>query len=213
MYEKLNQASHDHLDEQSLKKSSVIFRGEKSLTDYQQRINDASYALCQGNPALLLGKKGDLLELARAKVHEDGYSYKKGHSRSKKYKHIEGDEPAVKRVKINAAERQRRIAELSEEISELSKRIAFKDRRIEEATMNRNFRVCDDLASEVSELKAHRRELNAELAGFQQKAKKATYYSKSRKKQQTSTEHTGDDGDKSDAEEVEVIGEGVNESF
>ena len=80
-------------------------------------------------------------------------------------------------------QRHRRIGELSEEISELNKRITFKERRIEEATINRNFRVCDDLASEVSELKAHRRQLSAELATFQKKSKKAAYYSESKKKQ------------------------------
>ena len=61
-----------------------------------------------------------------------------------------------------AAERQRRIGELSEEISELSKRIAFKDRIIEEATAF----VCVMTLPEVSELKAHCRQLNEELAGF-----------------------------------------------
>ena len=77
------------------------------MTEYQKRINNASYVLCQGDPGLLLGKKGDLLGLARAKVHEDGYVYKKGHTRSKKYRPAQCDEPAVKRVKVCAAERQR----------------------------------------------------------------------------------------------------------
>ena len=56
---------------------------------------------------------------------------------------------------------QRRIVELTEEISELSRRITFKDRRIEEASLSRNYRVCDELSAEVSELKARRKELNA----------------------------------------------------
>lgn len=154
-----------------------------------------------------------MFELARAKVHEDGYNYKKGHSRSKKHQTVvEGDEPAVKRVKVNAEERQRRIAELTEEISELNRRMTFKERRIEEATLSRNFRACDDLASEVSELKSRRKELNAELAKFQQKAKKATYYTKRKQAPHTSTKDT-EDGDKNNAEEVEVVGEGESESF
>ena len=212
MYEKLNPASPNELSEEVLKKSSVIFQGGQKLTDYQKRINDASFSLCQGNPALLLGKKGDILELARAKVHQDGYNYKKGRSRSKKHQPMAGDEPAVKRVIVNAEQRQHRIAELTEEISELNKRITFKERRIEEATLSRNYRACDDLASEVSELKAQRRELNAELAIFQQKAKKATYYTKRKQTPHTSTEDA-DDGDKSDAEEVLLVGEGEGESF
>ena len=116
----------------------MIFQEGHPLTDYQKRINDVSYSLCLGNPSLLLGKKGDILDLARAKVHEDGYIYKKGHSRSKKYQtETEGSEPAVKHAKVNAEERQCRIAELTDEISELSRRIIFKERRIEEATLSR----------------------------------------------------------------------------
>ena len=208
MCEKINEkVSHvNELNEELIKKSSMIFQGEQKLTDYQKRINDAGYSLCQGNPTLLLGKKGDLLELARAKVHEDGYNYKKGHSRSKKHQSmVEGSEPAVKRAKVNAEERQRRLAELTEEISELSKRITFKERRIEEATLSHSFRVCDDLASEVSELKARRRELTAELAKFQQNAKKATYYARRKQTHQT------EDADVNDAEDA--VGEDESESF
>ena len=193
----------------------MIYQEGRTLTDYQQRINDASYSLCLANPALLLGKKGDIYDLARAKVHEDGYNYKKGRSRSKKHQTVvEGDEPAVKRVKINAEERQRQISELTEEISELSRRITFKERRIEDATLSRNYRACDDLAAEVSELKARRKELNAELAKFQQKAKKAKNYIKRKQTPTTSTDNAplGDTNAEGDPE-VEVIGEGESKSF
>ena len=88
MYEKVNQASCNELDEEAIKKSSVIFQSRRILTDYQKWINNASFHLCQGNPALLLGKKGEIFELARAKVHEDGYNYKKGRSRSKKHQPV-----------------------------------------------------------------------------------------------------------------------------
>ena len=74
VYEKVNQASCNELNEEAIKKSSEIFQGKWKLTDYHKLINDASFHLCQGNPALLLGKKGDNFELARAKVHEDGYN-------------------------------------------------------------------------------------------------------------------------------------------
>ena len=101
---------------------------------------------------------------------------------------------------------------MSEEISELNKRIVFKERRIEEATINRNFRVCDDLASEVSELKAHRRQLNAELATFQKKSKKAAYYSESKKKKQSSHSSTDCAGEKDD-QPGEVEADEPSQSF
>lgn len=63
----------------------------------------------------------------------------------------------------------------------------------------------------MSELKAWRRELNAGLTKFQQKAKKATYYAKRMQTSYTFTEDI-EDGDKSDAEKVLVVDEGESES-
>ena len=119
----------------------------------------------------------------------------------------------MKRAKVNAEERQRQIVELTEEISELSRRITFKDRRIEEASLSRNYRVCDELSAEVSELKARRKKLNAELAKFQQKDKKAKYYVKRKQTPNSSVEDTevGDNNSSTDLE-VEVV-DGDSESF
>ena len=85
---------------------------------------------------------------------------------------MKGDEQAVKHVKTNAEERQCRISKSTEEISEFS-RITFIEWRIKDATLSCNYRACDDLAAQVSEVRGHYEELNAELAKFQQKAKKA----------------------------------------
>ena len=126
----------------------------------------------------------------------------------------EDEDEQLEPCNLSLTERQRRIAELMDEISELSRRITFKERRIEEATLSRNYRVCDDLAAEVSELKAQRKELNSELAKFQKKAKKAKYYKERKQLPSTSAEPT-EAGDKSDEEdpEVQVVGEGQSESF
>ena len=64
-----------------MKEKSAIF--SKNPSTYQQAINSARYQLCLNNPSLLLERKGALLEMAKKKVHEAGYLYKKGHSRSK----------------------------------------------------------------------------------------------------------------------------------
>ena len=101
-----------------------------------------------------MGKKGDIYDLART-VHEDGYNNRNGHSQSNKHQTVvKGDEQAVKHVKTNAEERQCRISKSTEEISEFS-RITFIEWRIEDATLSCNYRACDDLAAQVSEVKAH----------------------------------------------------------
>ena len=125
-----------------------------------------------------------LLEMARKKVHESGYCYKKGQTRSKVLNpsSLEVDKPPQpKRQKIEALERQRRIEELKEQISDLNRRIQIKEQRLEQATASRNFKMCDEVATEISELKSQRQELNTELAGLQQKSRKAAEY-RNRKK-------------------------------
>jgi len=72
-----------------------------------------------------LTKRGELLEAARAAVYESGYTYKKGHSRSKRFSSSSSSEPP-KRPKLNQEIRERRIHDLTEEISDLNKRISKK---------------------------------------------------------------------------------------
>ena len=185
------------VDEVFVREKSTIYA--KNPNDYQKAINDASFYLCFNNPSLLFENKGALLEMARKKVHEDGYCYKKGQTRSKALNPSlleEGDQqqPQPKRQKINAYERQRRIKELNDEISGLNRHIQIKEQRLEQATASRNFKACDEVASEISELKSQRRELNTELAGLQQKSKKASQY-QCKKKNATAGDSTTQSGE------------------
>ena len=130
----------------------------------------------------------------KKKVHEDGYCYKKGQTRSKILNPSsleDGEPPQQKRQKINTQERQHRIKELNEEISGIKRHIEIKEQRLDQASSSRNFKVCDEVASEISELKVRRRELDAELAGLQLKSKKAAQYQK-RKKNSAQQESDGD---------------------
>lgn len=52
------------------------------LTSYEEAINNAALQLALENP-LLISKKGDLFDLAKKKLLQDGYRYKRGSSRSK----------------------------------------------------------------------------------------------------------------------------------
>ena len=68
------------IDTESVHSRAKIYASinEDKLTEYQQRVNQASVDLCLKNPSLLMGKKGDLMKMAQEKVHDDGYQYKKG---------------------------------------------------------------------------------------------------------------------------------------
>ena len=186
------------IDERIVKeKSAIKYYMQKNPNNYRKAINKASFELCFNNPSLLLESKGILLELAKKKVHEDGYCYRKDQTRSKVLNPstLEDEPPPPKRKKINAYECQRRIKELDDdELSGLNRHIRIKEQRLEQATASRNFKVCDELASEISELKSQWWELSTELAGFQLKSKKAVQYQNIKKNAaQQHDEHSDSD--------------------
>ena len=123
-------------------------------------------------PQLLLDKGGRLKQ-AQVKVHNDGYAYKKGHSRSQQHTDAAPSPSQPKRVKICKDERERRILDVSEQMGDLDRLIRIKERRIEEATTTRSFAAADQLAKEVRTYKQERVQLRTELAALQKKGKEA----------------------------------------
>ena len=103
-------------------------------------------------------------------VHNDGYAYKKGHSRSQQYSDAAPSQ--TKHVKICKDERDQRIVDISEQMSDLDRLIRIKE-RIEEATTTRSFAAADQLAKEVRTYKQERVQLRTELATLQKKRHKS----------------------------------------
>lgn len=171
------------LDTESIRDKAKIYT-KANLSDYQKRVNDASADLCVRNPSLLLGKKGDLFKLAQEKVYQDGYQYKKGKSRSKRY--LPEDDTQPNRPKLDSNTRRERIMEIQDLISDIDRTIGFKQRRIETAAATRNFKTCDELSQEISSLKSERKEYTAELALLQKKAAKSSWYYKHKEAKGTS---------------------------
>ena len=64
------------------RESRIYKRPDEQLRVFEKHVNEAARDLCLKDPQIL-NKRSTLLELARKKVAEDGYAYKKGHSRSK----------------------------------------------------------------------------------------------------------------------------------
>ncbi|GAA5817737.1 hypothetical protein MFLAVUS_011288 [Mucor flavus] len=65
--------------------SHATIYGKKTsrpLTSYEEAINQAALELALQNP-ILISKKGSLFDLAKKKLLQDGYRYKRGSSRSK----------------------------------------------------------------------------------------------------------------------------------
>ena len=69
--------------------------------------------------------------------------------------------------------RMKRIRDLEEDVVDLNDRITFKEKRREQASNFRNYKVCDQLTEEMSKQK---REREGELRALQQKQRKSLWY-------------------------------------
>ena len=137
-------------------------------------MNEASANLCLQSPNLL-SDRTLLLKECRSVVDEEGYDYKKGKSRSRLLNTSVASEPP-KRKKITEEYRLSRIAELQERIKDITDRLGYKEKRRESASMVRNYKECDQITEQMSELKCERKRLDIELASLNKKQKKSKWY-------------------------------------
>lgn len=129
----------------------------------------------------LLNDRGKLLALARKKVANDGYTFKKGSSRSKSY----GCSQGPKRPRYDEDTREERLKTINDELDDIARIMAFKEKRLSQGEAARNYKLCEQVTEEVMILKSRRRELKAEKRLFDQKAKRCSRR-KSRSKSQSS---------------------------
>ena len=119
----------------------------------------------------LLQRRGDL-SMARKKVAEDGYVFRKGSSRSKVYGSESGSsEPTPKRPKYDSEMRQERMKTIDDELKDVSKLVEFKNTRLAKAELNQKYQLCEQIMEEVMSLKARKRELERERKLFERKQK------------------------------------------
>ena len=167
-----------------MEEASKIFR-KQGVTDYQQKVNSATEKLCVETPSLIRNR-GVLLKRARQSVHESGYLYAKGKSRSK-------DLGTIKTTpNVDRACRLRRLKEL-EDIDSFNKRIMIKEERCKSALAVKNYKLCEQVQEELSYLKQQKKErkrLNVER--LNEKGKKHKWYQKMGS-QASETDRTSDD--------------------
>lgn len=178
------------MEREQIRVEACLFgKSGKPLTAYQEKMNTVAGDFCVRDP-LLLTRKGELLELSRKKLHET-YMYAKGKSRSTKLNPAcrEKDHPA--RIKIERQERQLRIETLNEQIRDSNKHITIKERRMEQAQTVQNFKLCDQLAEEVTKLKGKRHEAHSALRVLERKEKRSNQYQcKKTRKSQADQQHS-----------------------
>ena len=104
--------------------------------------------------------------MARKKIADEGYVFKKGHSWSKVYGDSATAEPAVtpKRPKYDKEMREERLKVIGEELRDISRMLLFKEKRLSQAEAARNYRLCEQ---QMMDLKSKKRELDAEKRLFE----------------------------------------------
>lgn len=140
------------------------------MSNYQKQVNKCAQDIAARDPSLLV-KRGKLLEVAQSAVYNSGYCFKQGYSRSKRF--LDDTREAVKRPKINKEICERQIQNIEGELTDLRQRISFKEKRVNDAENMKNYKVCDEITGEISEIKAKCHELEAELKLLLMKEKRA----------------------------------------
>lgn len=154
-----------------VEESKIYRRPEEQLKDFERRVNEAAKDLCLSDISLL-NKRNVLLKLARKKVAEDGYVFKKGHSRSKIYGQA-ASSSTPKRTKYDEEMRAERLQNIEEELSDISRMLEFKGKRLSQHEAAKNYRSCEQVTEEMMALKERKRELEVEKALFVKKARRA----------------------------------------
>ena len=134
-------------------------------------MNNVAVELCLDEPDLLSSRQ-TLIQRARAKVNST-YHFKKGKSRSVQ---AQSNPQPPKRPKTSETLRSKHIGDLKEDLKDLCDQLVFKEKRREQATMSRNYKVCDQLTEEMSVIKKKKRTCEQELHLWERKQQQANWY-------------------------------------
>ena len=156
---------------------AVIYRKQntRKLSNYHHKMNVASQDLCVVNPGLLKNKIL-LIEKAREKIIANGFEFAKGKSRSKKGLETTKTDPPPKRRRLSMETRSRRLHDIKEDYKDLNDRIKFKEKRISAYENVKDYKRCDELLEEISELKKQKRLLEAEEKNLMRLTAQSKWY-------------------------------------
>ena len=140
-------------------------------------MNEAAKEICVNNPTMLRNR-GRLLEAAKQKVHEGGYAFKKGKSRSKTYGTPYSSQ--AKRTKMTHDVIEDRMKQIEDDLKNKRDLRIYKEKPRTVAETAKNYKLCADITEELGELTRECHILEAELKLLQKKDKRCRRYQQSR---------------------------------
>ena len=107
---------------------------------------------------------------ARKRVHDNEYEYKKGKSRSVQLDHRNSN----KRQKIDASTCTKQLSDLEQRLNNINLSIKMKQNRCQESEKDKNYKLCDELMSDISALLVEQQLIESELSTLKRKEKNRT---------------------------------------
>ncbi|KAF9112886.1 hypothetical protein BGX27_002643 [Mortierella sp. AM989] len=192
---------------------ALIFgkHSSRSLTKYEQAINDAAQRIALDDPSLLT-TKGELCRRAKAKLLEEDYEYKRGRSRSKlpeaqkKKDHKISKERLIQKREANASNaatlRLRRIASLGEHFHRktaerealLANLLHLESPEYRQKHPNTFEVEARNARGDLARVENERQILSKELGSLKNKERKHQWYEKRKR-------HRVDNGDRSEQDD------------
>ncbi|CAG8546050.1 5235_t:CDS:2 [Acaulospora morrowiae] len=167
----------------------------RQLTSYEQAINRAATELALSDPTLV-ANKGALFEKAKAKLLSEGYTYKRGQSRSKL--NPNAPKPGMKTSRANLRlKRNQHAAQTSENriarITELERKLQSKENQYEIAQELKRVKAAqgdteglEKAEMALEELERERNEITKEIASLKSKERKHRWYEQRKKERMDS---------------------------
>ncbi|CAG8650107.1 17183_t:CDS:2, partial [Dentiscutata heterogama] len=171
----------------------------RKLTTYEQAINRAAVELALLDPALV-ANKGTLFEKAKEKLLLEGYTYKRGQSRSKL--NPNAPKPGVKTSRASLIQKRNAHAAQNSEsrnarISELERKLQIKDTQYTVTQELKRLKTGDPDSLEkveltLEEVEKERAEIAKELSILKSKERKHRWYEQKKKERMDSGFDEGD---------------------
>ena len=128
---------------------------------------------------------GELYDKARDAVKAEGYTFKKGYSRSNSSStssDTDSVSPKVKKHNQNKEERKREIDNLSPMLDNVKSHLTIKQKRLEKAKSVSDYKLCDQLTLDVRQLLKEKNDLEGQMSAIQRKEVKSVWYYKGKGK-------------------------------
>jgi flagellar biosynthesis GTPase FlhF len=149
------------------------------LTKYQLAINKAAYELCLDDPSLL-HNRGELINIARKKIDDEGYCYKKKRSRSKAFGTGVETSKESKKIKSSAQFRHKRIQALTEDLDSLNTTMALLEKERYKQHNMKKYAQAASIEEQIAAKRKEKRSLTEEMTKLQEKEARSKRYYRSK---------------------------------